>query len=662
MDRQGFSTRYIERWWLIPARKLGRISALLSAAWNDGLYLAAWPRLALLLPMGAFLFGWWEGATHWSFHFAIWDSHLGSRQAVTFVQMLPFLFMVAILGALSAQAGLLVTAGFVIGDLFFWNSPFNTHIHSTLLSLIDTDIPRLISYFLLFMVAVQFTLASRVLARSLTGRGGSDKPDGGLGVVLLTAGIHALILYAWTKLAPMAVRPFWLWGERGAWPPLTVPYFTSVVDPWLPICAAASVVGRGYLSRLARDKLQASLAGKSVVGALSEAKSPVITRSLPRWAIALWRALWITLLLAGFIATFRLGLGLFIVIAAIFLALEFVSRPGSGLEAWITLRNRLPLFFRWAAVAASGFLIARLIYLSPHAAVAANRAAGAFGPQLIAIVAGLIPAAFLLAGGPPLSPRHAGGFRWRGPTPAPMLVAAAAGALFAFHSLPALAYCADSVCCFASNAEAILTVAAAVLIVATVLVLAPEILALFADALGFGEAADAVLLSEEVAEAETIGTAESAAETRAVIQEQAAESRVAGNLDEAYGDLREPARIKSWERGADGNIIENPTRQVLSPSSLPAPGNNYIWVVDEEGSVVFGQEIDGATLGGEAGPLGHPTLIGGRAGRIGGEIRWQGNGWDIIAKSGRYSTGFGRTAEQLNRVAETFRGLGVNIL
>jgi hypothetical protein len=113
-----------------------------------------------------------------------------------------------------------------------------------------------------------------------------------------------------------------------------------------------------------------------------------------------------------------------------------------------------------------------------------------------------------------------------------------------------------------------------VLIVATVIVLAPEILALFADALGFGEAADAALLSEEVAEAETIGTAESAAERRAVIQEQAAESRVAGNLDEAYGDLREPARIRSWEWGADGNVIENPKRQVLSPSSLPAPGNN----------------------------------------------------------------------------------------
>src|SRR2546427_1504377 len=45
----------------IPAR-LNRYSALLSVAWGDGVYLTAWPRVAMLLPFLALVFGLVEGA------------------------------------------------------------------------------------------------------------------------------------------------------------------------------------------------------------------------------------------------------------------------------------------------------------------------------------------------------------------------------------------------------------------------------------------------------------------------------------------------------------------------------------------------------------------------------------------------------------------------
>jgi hypothetical protein len=90
----------------------------LGAAWIDGIYLTTWPRVALLAPLILFLFGLFEGATHWSLYSTAEGSVSGSIHAVDFSQMLPLLFLAAICGAFSSQFGLVLVAGFVIGDFF----------------------------------------------------------------------------------------------------------------------------------------------------------------------------------------------------------------------------------------------------------------------------------------------------------------------------------------------------------------------------------------------------------------------------------------------------------------------------------------------------------------------------------------------------------------
>ena len=60
-------TRFVDYWWIeVPAR-LRRYSVILWAAWSYGVYLTAWPRVALVLVCAVFLFGFVEGTMHWSY-------------------------------------------------------------------------------------------------------------------------------------------------------------------------------------------------------------------------------------------------------------------------------------------------------------------------------------------------------------------------------------------------------------------------------------------------------------------------------------------------------------------------------------------------------------------------------------------------------------------
>jgi hypothetical protein len=54
------ATRFVDFWWVEIPSKLRRYSVMLWAAWSDGVYLTAWPRLALVLVCAVFLFGFTE--------------------------------------------------------------------------------------------------------------------------------------------------------------------------------------------------------------------------------------------------------------------------------------------------------------------------------------------------------------------------------------------------------------------------------------------------------------------------------------------------------------------------------------------------------------------------------------------------------------------------
>ncbi len=427
----------------------------------------------MLLPVLALLTGFGEGVTHWSFY-TLWDGGTNPRVAVAFVQMVPLLYLAAVVGAFSAQLGLLLVAGFALGDWFLADPAFQYPNLSRLGHFLQIGLPQLISYGLLFLLAVQPTLAAWLLAGSLRR---PARPSGRARfwfVAVLAMLLQGLIVYAWTFSAPMVVRSIWMWAWHNEWPPLTIPYFTGVLDPGLPAAAAIAALARAVLTWWARGREAVRHNARKLAAALTEAdRRPAFTRRLPSWAGALLSALVVTLLLGGFIATLWLGISMFGVIAAILVGRAVVLPGVPGWGMWAALAGKAPLLVRWLIVVGAGCLAAWLVYLTSGAAVQANQAAGAFGPELTSVVLGLVVATLLLPGGGNVPGRPVHVQFGTGAARAAAVVVLLVGLAWA---RPALAVCADSFCCFVSNNQAILAVAALQLLLT--LPLLPEELAL----------------------------------------------------------------------------------------------------------------------------------------------------------------------------------------
>jgi len=111
------------------------------------------------------------------------------------------------------------------------------------------------------------------------------------------------------------------------------------------------------------------------------------------------------------------------------------------------------------------------------------------------------------------------------------------------------------------------------------------------------------------------------------------------------------------------------TRYVYSelPLLWVVDGRGDIWfsleeVVDRDGNYLFPKpsRVPVAT---PSKKLGHPSLIGGEQGRIGGEILYDTGAapprWFITNRSGRYGVRAGRTPEHLANVARMFGAYGI---
>lgn len=114
-------------------------------------------------------------------------------------------------------------------------------------------------------------------------------------------------------------------------------------------------------------------------------------------------------------------------------------------------------------------------------------------------------------------------------------------------------------------------------------------------------------------------------------------------LDNLYGYVHTPKYLKTDE--IVFNDLKNQEATVFTCSE-DANGFNfdesikYLWVIDANGMLVIGKE-DGDK---DSVYQGHPTLIYGKQGRIGGELFFENNIWKINTKSGRYSSPY--TPEQ----------------
>src|SRR5512133_2044561 len=143
---RGRSITVTDTWWTAIPAKLHRYSHLASAIWSDGIYLTAWPRVSVWLPAIALLFGFLEGATHWSP--VVIDATRLSTTAipVSFMQMLPLLFVAALLGSVSANAGLMLVLGFALGDSLVAGPVLAFDEWTPLVGFFRLRLPQLYSY------------------------------------------------------------------------------------------------------------------------------------------------------------------------------------------------------------------------------------------------------------------------------------------------------------------------------------------------------------------------------------------------------------------------------------------------------------------------------------------------------------------------------------
>ncbi|MFC3651935.1 hypothetical protein ACFONN_10310 [Dyella humi] len=130
------------------------------------------------------------------------------------------------------------------------------------------------------------------------------------------------------------------------------------------------------------------------------------------------------------------------------------------------------------------------------------------------------------------------------------------------------------------------------------------------------------------------------------------------HLDESYGEPRAPKRLKAKEVKND-NVVANKHRcayyeavderlDELFPDLVSDLNAFMIWVIDHEGTLIIGQEIDQA---------GHPTLTDFKPARIGGELRKDASGWMINSKSGRYSGNYQNANVLLDNALKRFKAI-----
>ncbi len=491
--------RFAERFHLDFSIRLWRWSPILGAAWADSLYLTAWPLLSLVVPAAVLVFGLSVGAFHW-LPMTIGNDGFTAHPAVAFVQMLPLLVIAVVISAFSSGLGLLLVASYAVGDLFISGATYYGHLHHADIGwwLLHVTVPQLISYLLFLMLTVQPVLISRALGASIRKIPGVQGTARTALMTLVTAAILAGFVYAWTLIAPMAVRPLWIWPRGGSFAPIDIPTFTRMVNPLLPLVAVGAALVRSLLVALAgysdivvgnRSKLEKQLA------LIYQTRK---TRRLPPWLLALLLAFVTTLLLAGMInRIWPEGLLVFAAIGAIYLAHAVVLPVWRPWRVWAEISERMPLIARWLLVPIGVYLIGRAIIALPGQAVGRNIAAGAFGAELIGVIIGLMFAAAIFPGS---SKTVLGkGASLRDKATALKVVGMFAVGLLVLHPHVAWASCEAAHCCFATNKTAALYIAAFALMAFALLWFLPELLAVGADLVG-GYVAIADDSASEVAE------------------------------------------------------------------------------------------------------------------------------------------------------------------
>jgi len=444
-----FATSLVDVWWVNIPAKLRRYSLLLWAAWSDGTYLTAWPRVAVVIPIAVFLFGMIEGATHWTFvvlqsYGARWDIiYVGhGPYATVFAEILPLLVLAAFLAPLSANLGLMLATGYAIGDFLFFTPPWfrDGMIHRLLV----LHVPQLICFVLFLLLSVWPVVATKFLVAGAHPRLRSQ-PD--WAQALVSAAVLAAFVYEWTYFAPMLFRVAWVW--QGSPSPFTVVFFHDFTMPLLVTATTAGVSLRYWLSYRAEQKAVPALQVRAI--ALG-AQAQITPRIGAPWLRPILCAAYLTILIVGFLDSVGVGALIFVGMAAFSLARVYVLQQ--VWSRWSRIITHYPALLRLAVGVLGTYVITRIVLSLPGMGASQNGIPGKFGAEVLSLLLGFVLITLLLPNGVlTFEADSSTGESVRVPVSKGAVQVGVFIALMLLASKKALAQgiCADPSCCFQGN-------------------------------------------------------------------------------------------------------------------------------------------------------------------------------------------------------------------
>lgn len=326
-------------WWLDGPRLAVRVSRSLGFSLVDGHFLVAVRPIAAWLPPALGLVGLLAGSLT-----------LGYERV--FSEALWIVLLAVAVGFVGTGPACWFVAGFAVGD-FFLGQPDLTYSSfrggllddGVLAGLLRLKVPMLIGYLLLAALVVLLPRLSRALiadiprAKSLP-RAASFAVAAVLNVVIVGIGVRL-----WAEASAVLVRPLFTWQSRR---PTTEAVVTlqERVDVLVGVAVGATLVRYGLLwwQSASPARLAATVAVERDLAA-GTGERPALERvPLPLRSLAV--ALTTTLLVAGVLDTWLVGLVVFAVFAAVRLVQDrVIPLP---LEGWRRIVGRIPVLIRLA--------------------------------------------------------------------------------------------------------------------------------------------------------------------------------------------------------------------------------------------------------------------------------------------------------------------------
>ena len=457
-----FPVRFVGFWWIRIPIQLRRISSTLATMWSDDVYLTAWPRAAMILVLAVFVFGFIEGGTHWSYRTIVGTNgfagnvladsatadNWGGPTRIIFAENLLLLMAGVGVGSLSANLGITLVLGYVLGDIFLAGVklPLNVRFNDAVPIWVYRHVPLLVSYILfLLLVAMPISMAKHFAANAP-----SNSRISRVRNFAITALTVSAMIYCWGCMAAMVFRIVWLWP--GGVPRIPVAFYRDMVTTYvIPVALVGLAIrsilvsragaNRDFLPRLQHWLLQ----------------SQPERRCLSSWMHAIVAAAIITLLMSGFMYDpGNYSPNLFanfseneIVFAALCVGLlVWVSvLPRLGFwQRWSEAANRYSAAIRLAAATVISYLVCRLVLLFPGTI---SYRPGEFGPEVAAILVGIAATLALLPTGWQRIPASERWFPRIGISTASTGTRAAVVACFVFLLTEKLfGDCGERQCCF----------------------------------------------------------------------------------------------------------------------------------------------------------------------------------------------------------------------